>query len=566
MSVGIVGSGPAVAAVEAALGDVDVETTGIDVAEVADVELAVVVGQAGDTVFEQANEYALEAGARWIAVELGGIGGFPVFDAAVAGFGPETACYECLSGRVSANLDPQAEPAAAPPAHTARFAGAVGGREAARWMVDDGELFGEVIELPYARREFLPLPNCACDTERDTRPTRNVTDRSLEDALGRAERAVDDQLGIVQEIGEAESFPVPYYLAHSCDTTGFSAVGAARDAAGVDAGWDAAFMKALGEALERYCAGIYYLDEFETASPAEMDNGVSPAAFVCTTDPDRGADISWVTGENLHTGGEVSLPAEFVYYPPPSRRYRPPVTTGLGLGNSGTEALLAGLYEVIERDATMLSWYSTFDPMALSVDDEGFETLRVRAESEGLDVSTLLVTQDVDVPVVVAAVTHDEWPRFAAGSDADLDVASAARSALSEALQNWMELRGMGPEDAAEASGEIGHYAEFPDPVQSYVDATETIPAATVGPAEMPTGEAELSAVLDRLDDADLDAYAARTTTRDVAQLGFETVRVLVPEAQPLFFGEGYFGDRAESVPAAMGFEPRLDSDHHPFP
>ena len=61
-------------------------------------------------------------------------------------------------------------------------------------------------------------------------------------------------------------------------------------------------------------------------------------------------------------------------------------------------------------------------------------------------------------------------------------------------------------------------------------------------------------------------AYGVRTTTRDVASLGFEAVRALVPQAQPLFFGGGYFGERAESVPEDLGFEPRLDRDHHPFP
>ncbi|WP_302081262.1 YcaO-like family protein [Salinibaculum rarum] len=566
MSVGIVGSGPAVAAVEAALEDVDVDTATIDVGELPEYDLTVVVGQAGETLFERANQHALDAAANWIAVELGGVGGFPIVDAAVAGFGPETACYECLSGRVSANLNPQAEPAAAPPAHTARFAGAVGGREAARYLADDGATFGEVVEIPHARREFLPLPNCACDTGRSRSLDRGEVDRPLEDALGRAERAVDDQLGIVQEVGEAESFPVPYYLAHSCDTAGFSAVSAARDAAGVDAGWDAAFMKALGEGLERYCAGVYQFDEFKSAPPNGIQGAVPPAQFVCQTDPDPTVEISWVVGEDLATGESVPLPAEFVHYPPPSKRYRPPVTTGLGLGNSGTEALLAGLYEVVERDATMLSWYSTFDPLALDIDDDGYETLQRRADSEGLDVSTLLVTQDVDVPVVVAAVHRGEWPSFAAGSGADLDVTAAARSALAEALQNWMELRGMGPEDAAGASGEIGRYADFPTEVEEYVDADDEVPAASVGPEDVPDGADELDAVVERLTSADLDAYGVRTTTRDVAHLGFEAVRVLVPQAQPLFFGESYFGERAESVPEDMGFAPRLDRDHHPFP
>ncbi len=566
MTVGLVGSGPAAAAVEAALGDVDIDTDAVEQDAIADFDLAVVTGQAGDTVFEQANEVALDTGQRWIAVELGGVGGFPVVDAAVVGFDPDSGCYECLSGRVSANLHPQAEPTAAPPSHTARFAGAVAGRQAARHLVGDGIVFGQVIEIPHTTREFLPLPNCACDDGQNRLPVHTHVQRDIDDALTRAERAVDDKLGLIQEVGEAESFPVPYYLAHACDTAGFSDVSAGRDAAGVAAGWDEAFMKALGEGLERYAAGIYRVSEFETAPEVAVSNAVSPGVFVGVDAYDPQEELPWVVGEDLLTGEEVNLPAEFVQYPPPSRRFRSPVTTGLGLGNGGVEALLSGLYEVIERDATMLSWYSTFEPLGLDVSDEGFDTLVARARSEELSVSTLLLTQDIDVPVVAVAVHREEWPSFALGSGADLDVAAAARSALAEALQNWMELRGMGPEGADDASGAIGHYAASPSSAERFVDTGEGIPAASVGPDEIPDGEDELTEVLDRLDEAGVHAYASRTTPRDVAALGFEAVRVVVPEAQPLFFGDAVFGERAATVPEEMGFEPRLDRDHHPFP
>lgn len=565
MTVGIVGTGPAATAAEAALGDVDAETERREQGDVADLELAVVVGQVGDSVFEQVNERALEAGLQWVAVELGGVGGIPIVDAAVAGFGPETGCYECLSGRVNANLDPQAEPASAPPAHTSRFAGAVAGREAVRTVEADADIFGRVVVVPFNEREFLPLPNCACDSDRDRTIRHSHVERGLDDSLARAERALDDTLGIVQEVGEAQSFPVPYYLARTCDTAGFSDVSAARDAAGVAPDWDSAFMKALGEALERYCAGIYRVDEFATGTPGEVDESVSPTAFVCQNEPD-GEAIEWVPGENLSTGGEVMLPAEFVHFPPPSRRYRSPITTGLGLGNSGVEALLSGLYEVIERDAAMLSWYSSFEPLELAVEDEVFRTMVDRARSEDLTVTPLLVTQDVDVPVVSVAVQGDSWPKFALGADADLDVESAARSALAEALQNWMELDGMGQEGAAEALGEIGRYATEPGAATEFVETETKIPADSVGPDDVPTGEAELEELLDRVTEAGLRPYASRTTTRDVETLGFEAVRVVVPSAQPMCFGDVYFGERAERVPDDLGFSPELEQDHHPFP
>jgi ribosomal protein S12 methylthiotransferase accessory factor len=239
-----------------------------------------------------------------------------------------------------------------------------------------------------------------------------------------------------------------------------------------------------------------------------------------------------------------------------------------GGGKTGTEALLSGLYEVVERDATMLAWYSTFDPLGLGVDSEAFAELRKHARAEDLSVTPLLCTQDVDVPVVAVAVHREDWPRFSLGSAADLDPAAAATDALAEALQNWMELRAMGPDRAREEDGAIGRYADFPREVRGFVDPETTVPASEVGPSDPPTDDsaAELDAVLDALADADLDAYAARLTPRDVEQAGFEAVRVLVPDAQPLFVSGPFFGERAKTVPREMGFQARLNRPFHPFP
>jgi ribosomal protein S12 methylthiotransferase accessory factor len=129
-----------------------------------------------------------------------------------------------------------------------------------------------------------------------------------------------------------------------------------------------------------------------------------------------------------------------------------------------------------------------------------------------------------------------------------------------------MELRSMGPEQAAEEKAAIGEYASFPAVAQRFVEIDATVPAGSVGPDPLPEGEAELDAVVDRVVDAGLDAYAARITTPDVASLGFEAVRVLIPETQPLFTGEPFFAERAETVPRDLGFEPRLDREYHPYP
>jgi len=241
--------------------------------------------------------------------------------------------------------------------------------------------------------------------------------------------------------------------------------------------------------LERYAAGVYRGASFTRAPAANVLNPVAPDAFVRPESAEpyaRDDRLPWVTGEHLGTGEVASLPAEFVHFPPPENRYRPAITTGLGLGNSGPHAALSGLYEAIERDATMTSWYSTADPLGIEVDDEGFAELEKRARTESLSVTPLLVTTDIDVPVVAVGVHREgDWPRFAAGRAPTSIPPPRPGLPFAEALQNWTELRSMGPDAAAKQGAAIGRHADFPAETRAFFDADATVPAESLGEPEL---------------------------------------------------------------------------------
>jgi ribosomal protein S12 methylthiotransferase accessory factor len=567
-TVALVGDGPAMDAIRSALGDVDVVLRSGGPSELEAADFALVVAASGSSTLPEANRIACERGLNWIAVEVGGFGGAETEGSGtVAAFASDGPCYTCLRRRVERT---GSERVSNPQANRSevRYAGALAGRLAVAWLGGE-DTRGRVVELPDTKRELLPSPHCQrCTGPHDWSLSLAYQDRPLEEAAQRAERAVDDRLGPVTVVGERESFPAPYYLAqflpgrtdHRASTT---------QAAGVAAGWDGAYMKALGEAMERYSAGSYRDSWFVTSPAAAVSEPVTHAEFVLPEDaelPSQTESIKWVPGKALRSGTAVHLPADRTVFPPPGDGVAGPITTGLGLGSSTVDAVLAGLTEVIEREATMCAWYSTYEPVGLTVSDEEFTALERRAGSEGLSVTATLVTGDVDVPVVAATVTRDAWPRFAAGSAAGLDPNRAARSALAEALQNWMELRALGQADAAEAGQAVARYAEDPEQASELIEPAPTLPAADVGPEDPPTGQQALEALLERVGAVGLEAYAARLTARDVAEIGFEAVRVLVPEAQPLFVSTPVFGDRARSVPHALGYEPRLDRAFHPYP
>ncbi|MFP9191097.1 YcaO-like family protein [Natronosalvus vescus] len=586
MDVHVVGDDPVRAAVVAAFEDVEsVTVVDAEPADLEDARFGVVSDVVRAVRFEEANVAARTGNTPWIAVEIGGAGGMALeeVDAAVTGFSPQTGCFECLRSRVASTKDD--EPAETRPRanrSAARLAGAIAGRECIRlFSGEEPTILGQVREVPYARRNLLPVPDCTCATSGRDRSIDQTADASLslENAVERAELTIDDRVGLIETIGELESFPLPYYLATTADTTAFSDASAPTQSAGCAIDWNTALMKAVGEGLERYCAGTYRDADFVHATEDELENAVPPTDLPRREGSpayDPADEHRWVEGRNLETGEKAFLPAAAVQFPQPGEALVPSITTGLGLGSSMTDALISGLTEVVERDGTMLSWYSTFEPLGLEVDHEDFVALQKRARSEGLETTALLCTQDVDVPVVAVAVhrdlevetaAYDElWPHFAIGSAAALDGDRAAVSALEEALQNWMELRGIGPDDADQAGGAIGEYGAFPERARSLVDVEPTVPADSVGPNPTPTGSTGLEKLLERVTESGLTPYAARLTTRDVERLGFEAVRVVVPEAQPLFTRDPYFAERAETVPEELGFEPRLEREFHPYP
>lgn len=567
--IGILGAGPPIEAATSALSDIDVETTHIEPTELATVDAAVASAPSGGGSLKRVNRHATTAGIPWVGIEIGGIGGQPTdYPGTVGAFTSDGPCYTCLQRRVAGNITEENSEASTTRSES-RFAGAVAGRLLIRWL-SGADRAGRIVSLPATYHTLLPTLNCPnCGTDRETTVTLAHSESSIDTVADRAEQAVDDTLGPVMAVGERDSYPAPYYLARMGATEAISDADAMEQAAGVANEWDVAYVKAVGEALERYCAGVYRTDSFLTAPTRALDAAVSPSSFVLDAEveiPDDDEELQWIQATDLGADSIVYVPAERTVFPPPSRRLGSPITTGLGLGSSTVEAVRSGLSEVIERDATMLAWYSTYEPVGLSVTDETVEALTRRAQSENLSVTLTLLTQDIDVPVVGATVTREDWPRFAAGSAANVDPISAARNALCEALQNWMELRALGRERADEAGKAVAKYADDPRGVRELTSVDPVLDVGDVGPEPRPTGQDAVTYLLEAIADADLSAYAARLTTRDVAHLGFEAVRVLVPRAQPLFIDSACFGDRATVVPPRLGYEPQLDRSFHPFP
>ncbi len=190
---------------------------------------------------------------------------------------------------------------------------------------------------------------------------------------------------------------------------------------------------------------------FRRAAYAELagcHSVADPAMLARTAQPfDPAAPIDWIAATDLLGGGPYWLPAECVSTDyrlprPPGYGYFAATTNGLAGGTHLLEAVIAGICEVIERDAVTLMLTSPdtghhrrIDPD--SVDDDACCELLARCVAAGMLVRLWNATSDLGVATFRCELTDptDSALRVFAGTACHLSRAAALAGAIAEAAQ-----------------------------------------------------------------------------------------------------------------------------------
>ena len=212
-------------------------------------------------------------------------------------------------------------------------------------------------------------------------------------------------------------------------------------------------LQAVAECLERLSLMNPPEDLLVRGRPADVAGSVDPLAFRAHSHaqfPDFAdfkrqvaeSDFRWWPAAALGTDKQVLLPAQFVFLSSIVNDEvlirREQITTGAALGPNGTDiAFASGLFEAVERDATVAAYLTrTSPPRIAGLSPELQEAVdylrRYHLEPHLLDVTT-----DLDIPCVVA-VTVDETgfgPAINIGTAAGLTYEDAILSALYESIQ-----------------------------------------------------------------------------------------------------------------------------------
>ena len=257
------------------------------------------------------------------------------------------------------------------------------------------------------------------------------------------------------------------------------------------------------------------------------------------------ADLDWCHGHRLADGASILVPADLVLRRAEERcRGRPLVPLGLGTAAGPTldAAILAGLLELIERDAAALWWLAECKGKTISTEllahSKASSLLNnLRSGQSGRRTWLMDISTDLQIPVIAAISVNENGLGFACGLAARLDTAEAIRDAVLELCQMElahhiveMKRRERGDEALNEADRRHLRRGRSIDANQ----CPNLFPSgvANLGSEGLATDtESQMSKVMEQLKHADIDAFYV-DLTRSV--FAVPAAWVCAPGLQPL--------------------------------
>ncbi len=224
--------------------------------------------------------------------------------------------------------------------------------------------------------------------------------------------------------GEPSLFAVRLWAANS-PTDGSPEVASGGYSRGISGDIQEALSKVFGELLERYPLSIYREKDLCRASISDLERGkrhfLDPflASHASTWQKKRfprrfftrDSIFNFVEGYSLTKRRDALIPAQLVFFNYRATEGEPVLresnTNGAGGMFTRDEAILSGLYELIQRDAFLLYWLTKRIPKKISV--ESFTDPRIthhlkECREAGLEVHFMQLDSAVGIPVYIAAV------------------------------------------------------------------------------------------------------------------------------------------------------------------
>ena len=331
----------------------------------------------------------------------------------------------------------------------------------------------------------------------------------------------------------------------------------------------AALLGAVGEAVERYSASRFRSSDTRRARMADLDGPALDPRLLCLYEdaqynapgfpfarftPDRAID--WTEAHWLDGGEAVWVPAlpTFLGFPASPDEYFCQVSSnGLAAGSDLEDAALRAVFELVERDAFLLTWLARRPGQRVMLDgtvEPGVgEAIRQLEGRRSARIEIYLLDMGLGIPTMACLAFGDgkNWPGATVALAAHADPRVALRKAVLEQgdvgpsiRRLWSEGRHPIPAQPGDVHTLEDHALYYAPPERARAFDFLRTGSAPVRLGALPEPEAVgPEECARRLAAAGVRVAIADVTSPDVATGPFRVARALGTHMQPIDFGHG---------------------------
>ena len=269
--------------------------------------------------------------------------------------------------------------------------------------------------------------------------------------------------------------------------------------------------------------------------------------------------LEWIEAEEIISESPILVPANAVFHPYiPNREIKPSAmamfkgnTNGLASGNVIEEAVLHGIFEVVERDAWSIFELTKRNKKQIDLDTIENETVSELVEkftSQGIKIKLMDITADLKIPTIVASA-DDTVLKDAAlltlGVGTHLNPEIAAIRALSEVAQSRATQIHGTREDTVRADfmRKAGYENMKRTNKDYFVEEDEKINLSDIENKITGSIKKDIEVSIEEVQKAGLDKVIYYDLTRE--EIGVNVARVIIPKAELYCLDEERLGNRA---------------------
>ena len=337
--------------------------------------------------------------------------------------------------------------------------------------------------------------------------------------------------------------------------------------AGKGATVEQARASAMMEGFERYSAEKQDIDQEKISISAyneiKNDSVLNPRDLLLPKSFENQniemQKLEWIEAEEIISESPILVPANAVFHPYiPNREIKPCAmamfkgnTNGLASGNVIEEAVLHGIFEVVERDAWSIFELTKRNKKQIDLDTIENETVNELVEKfteQGIKIKLMDITADLKIPTIVASA-DDTVLKDAAlltlGVGTHLNPEIAAIRALSEVAQSRATQIHGTREDTVRADfmRKAGYENMKRTNKDYFVEEDEKINLSDIENKITGSIKRDIEVSIEEVQKAGLDKVIYYDLTRE--EIGVNVARVIIPKAELYCLDEERLGNRA---------------------